>query len=201
MLMFLPFWFTKLSEYMKVVKIVMVQVLSLVKDERTFNNLSFTKSKFHNWLSIRFNFVFTCSPKTFTSSLIFLAMKPWHFGRRSTLDTRLITKEMQVFYFINVVFYLLLWGQICLWNICLLKMQVVEPIFLDTILNVGQVCKKTYSLQSKLCGCWGSLFQNWDLLVFMWVHNSSSTWVGCFQSSSSIPLEEIWVQSFLMFCV
>jgi hypothetical protein len=129
-LMFLPFWFTKLSEYMKVVKIAMVQVLRLVKDERTFNNLSFMKSKFHNWLSTHFNFVFTWSPKTFTWSLIFLTMKSWHFGRRSTLDTRLIAREMQVFYFIIVVFYLLyIWGQICIWNICLPKMQVAKPIF------------------------------------------------------------------------
>jgi hypothetical protein len=44
--MFLPFWFTKLSEYMKVVKVAMVQVLGLVKDERTFNNLSFMKVRF-----------------------------------------------------------------------------------------------------------------------------------------------------------
>jgi hypothetical protein len=47
---------------MKVVKIAMVQVLDLIKDERTFNNLSFMKSKFHNWLSTHFNFVFTCHP-------------------------------------------------------------------------------------------------------------------------------------------
>ncbi len=152
-LMFLPFWFTKLNEYMKVVKIAMMQVLDLVKDERTFNNLSFMKSKFHNWLSTHFNFVFTCSPKTFTWSLIFLTMKSWHFGRRSTLDTRLIAREMRVFYFIIVVFYLLyIWGQICIWNICLQKCKL-QNLFLHTILNVSQVCKKTYSLQSKLCGC------------------------------------------------
>jgi hypothetical protein len=90
--MFLPFWFSKLSEYMKVVKIAMVQVLGLVKDERTFNNFSFVKSKFHNWLNTHFNFVFPCSRKTFTSSLIFLTM---------------IAREMQIFYFIIVVFYLL----------------------------------------------------------------------------------------------
>ncbi len=36
----------KLSKYNKLAKIVMVQVLGTVEDERTFNNLSFMKNKF-----------------------------------------------------------------------------------------------------------------------------------------------------------
>jgi len=35
----------KLNEYNKLVDIAMVQVLGFVEDERTFNNLSFMKSK------------------------------------------------------------------------------------------------------------------------------------------------------------
>jgi hypothetical protein len=38
----------KLSEYMKVGKTTMVMVLGLVDNERTFNNLTFMKSKFCN---------------------------------------------------------------------------------------------------------------------------------------------------------
>jgi hypothetical protein len=38
----------KLSEYMTIVGIVMVQVLGLIADERTFNNLAFLKNKLHN---------------------------------------------------------------------------------------------------------------------------------------------------------
>jgi hypothetical protein len=33
----------------------MVQVLGLVEDERTFNNLAFTKSKLHNKLTTHLN--------------------------------------------------------------------------------------------------------------------------------------------------
>ncbi len=39
-----PFLVLKLNEYIKVVEI-MVQVLGLVEDERTFSNLAFMKSK------------------------------------------------------------------------------------------------------------------------------------------------------------
>jgi hypothetical protein len=38
----------KLSEYMTIIEIVMVQVLGLIADERTFNNLTFLKNKLHN---------------------------------------------------------------------------------------------------------------------------------------------------------
>jgi len=43
-----PFWVKKLNEYNKLVDIAMVQVLGFVEDERTFNNLSFMKSKLWN---------------------------------------------------------------------------------------------------------------------------------------------------------
>jgi hypothetical protein len=36
----------KINEYMEVAKIVMVQVLSLVENERTFSNLTCRKNKF-----------------------------------------------------------------------------------------------------------------------------------------------------------
>lgn len=38
----------KLSEYMTIAEIVMVQVLGLIAYERTFNNLAFLKNKLHN---------------------------------------------------------------------------------------------------------------------------------------------------------
>ncbi len=41
----------KLNEYMKVAEIAIVMVLGLVEDERTFNNLAFTKSKLCNRLT------------------------------------------------------------------------------------------------------------------------------------------------------
>jgi hypothetical protein len=40
-----PLLVLKLSESMEVVKITMVQVLGSLEDERTFNNLTFMKSK------------------------------------------------------------------------------------------------------------------------------------------------------------
>jgi hypothetical protein len=43
-----PLLVLKLSEYMKVTKIIMVQVLGSLEDEKTFNNLTFMKSKLCN---------------------------------------------------------------------------------------------------------------------------------------------------------
>ncbi len=43
-----PLLVLKLNEYMKIVKIIMVQVLGSVEDEITLNNLSFMKSKLYN---------------------------------------------------------------------------------------------------------------------------------------------------------
>jgi hypothetical protein len=45
---FSPLLVLKLIEYMIVVEIAMVQVLGLIVDERTFNNLTFFKRKLHN---------------------------------------------------------------------------------------------------------------------------------------------------------
>jgi len=45
---FSPFLVLKLNENMIVVEIAMVQVLGLIVDEKTFNNLVFLKSKLHN---------------------------------------------------------------------------------------------------------------------------------------------------------
>jgi hypothetical protein len=68
---FSPLLVLKLSEYMNVVEIVVLQVLGLIADERTFNNLTFLKSKLHNQLTTHFNLCCACSPKVFTMSLIF----------------------------------------------------------------------------------------------------------------------------------
>ncbi len=46
-----PLLVLKLSEYIKVVEIAMVQVLGLIEDERTFNNLVFMKSKMRTRLT------------------------------------------------------------------------------------------------------------------------------------------------------
>lgn len=46
-----PILVLKLNEYMKVAKIVMVQVLGLVEGEKTFSNLAFKKSKSYNRLT------------------------------------------------------------------------------------------------------------------------------------------------------
>jgi hypothetical protein len=58
---------------MEVAKIVMVQVLSLVENERTFNNLAFRKNKLHKLLATHLKL---CVCKTFTQSLISPTMKP-----------------------------------------------------------------------------------------------------------------------------
>jgi hypothetical protein len=48
-LQFAPLLVLKLSEYMEVVEVTMVQVLGLVEDGKTFNDLVFMKStKLHN---------------------------------------------------------------------------------------------------------------------------------------------------------
>jgi hypothetical protein len=45
---FFPILVHKLSKYMKIVKIVMVQMLGLVEDEKTFSKLFFMKNKMCN---------------------------------------------------------------------------------------------------------------------------------------------------------
>ncbi len=52
---FSPLLVLKLSEYIKVVEITIVQILGSVEDERTFSNLAFMKSKLHNKLTTHFN--------------------------------------------------------------------------------------------------------------------------------------------------
>ncbi len=52
---FSPLLVLKLSEYIKVVEIAMVQILGLVEDERTFDNLAFMKSKLCNRLTTHLN--------------------------------------------------------------------------------------------------------------------------------------------------
>jgi transcriptional antiterminator len=52
---FSPLLILKLSEYIKVVEIAMVQIFGLVEDERTFNNLAFMKNKLHNRLTTHLN--------------------------------------------------------------------------------------------------------------------------------------------------
>jgi hypothetical protein len=47
----------KMSIYMKLVKIAMVQVIGFIEDERCFNNLIFIKSKLCNWLTTHLNLV------------------------------------------------------------------------------------------------------------------------------------------------
>jgi hypothetical protein len=45
----------KLSKYIKVVEITMVQILGSIEDERTFSNLVFMKSKLHKKLTTHLN--------------------------------------------------------------------------------------------------------------------------------------------------
>jgi hypothetical protein len=51
----LPLLVLKLNEYLKVAKIVMVQVLGLIEDEKTFSNLAFMKNKLYNQLTPQFD--------------------------------------------------------------------------------------------------------------------------------------------------
>jgi hypothetical protein len=48
---FFPLLVLKLSGYIKVVEIAMVQILGSIEDEKTLNNLTFMKSKLHNRLT------------------------------------------------------------------------------------------------------------------------------------------------------
>jgi hypothetical protein len=48
---FSPLLVLKLSEYIKVVEITMVQIMGSVEDERTFSHLAFMKSKLHKKLT------------------------------------------------------------------------------------------------------------------------------------------------------
>ncbi len=45
----------KLNEYIKVVRIAMVQILGSIEDEKTCNNLVFMKSKLYNQLTTHLN--------------------------------------------------------------------------------------------------------------------------------------------------
>lgn len=59
----LPLLVLKLNEYMKVAKIVMVQVLGSVEDEKTLSNLAFMKSKLYNQLTPQFDVCAHVHPK------------------------------------------------------------------------------------------------------------------------------------------
>ncbi len=50
-----PLLVLKLSEYIKVLEITMLQVLGLIEDEKTFSNLVFKKSKLHKGLTTHSN--------------------------------------------------------------------------------------------------------------------------------------------------
>ncbi len=52
---YFPLLIQKLNEYIKVVKIVMVQILGSLEDEKTFNKLVFMKSKLYNQLTTHLN--------------------------------------------------------------------------------------------------------------------------------------------------
>jgi hypothetical protein len=52
---FSPLLVLKLSEYIKVVEIPMVQNLGSIENERTFNNLTFMKNKLCNGLTTHLN--------------------------------------------------------------------------------------------------------------------------------------------------
>jgi hypothetical protein len=43
--------FHNISKYVKLVKIVIIQVVGLVEDGWVFNNLNFIKFRFYNWLT------------------------------------------------------------------------------------------------------------------------------------------------------
>lgn len=45
---------TRHSKYMKVVELVVMKIMGFVKNERTFNNLTFTKIRLHNMLCENF---------------------------------------------------------------------------------------------------------------------------------------------------
>jgi len=76
------------SEYVKLTKIAMIQVLGSVEDEQVFNNLDFIKTKIHNWLinNLASLCVFTCLGNQFLQCIIFLMMKLWGFDNQRNVD-------------------------------------------------------------------------------------------------------------------
>ncbi len=62
----------KLNKYMKVIKIVMVQVLGLVEGERTFNNLTCMLSKLRNQLTTHFYLCVQMFIQLFLNAINFL---------------------------------------------------------------------------------------------------------------------------------
>jgi hypothetical protein len=67
-----PFLVLKLSEYIKVVEITMMQVLGLIEDEKTFNNLFFKKSKLHKGLNTHFDLCVRMFTQNFNNANNFL---------------------------------------------------------------------------------------------------------------------------------
>jgi hypothetical protein len=60
---------------MKVVKITMVQMLGLVEDEKTFNNLFFMKNELHNQLTTHFDLCVCMFTQNF-NAIIDFTVKP-----------------------------------------------------------------------------------------------------------------------------
>jgi hypothetical protein len=71
----------RLNEYLKVADKTMVQVLGLVEDKRTFNNLAFMISKLCNQLTTYFN-LFT---RNFYVIFNFYMVQPLQHGKKFTL--------------------------------------------------------------------------------------------------------------------
>jgi hypothetical protein len=82
----------KLREYVKVVEIAMVQVLGLVQDEMTFNNLAFMKSKLGNIITTHLNLCVRMFTQNFYNVSNFHMMQPLQNGKKSALDTMQIVK-------------------------------------------------------------------------------------------------------------
>jgi hypothetical protein len=55
----------QLSEYLKLVEIVMMSMLRFTKDEWTFSTLAFMRNKLHNWLGSIWMQLFACLHKSF----------------------------------------------------------------------------------------------------------------------------------------
>ncbi len=92
-----PLLVLKLSEYIKVDEIIMLQVLGLVEDEKTFNNLPFMKSKLHNKLTTHLDLCVHLFTQIFYNVNNFSYDATLQHGRKFALNTTQIVRFFFLF--------------------------------------------------------------------------------------------------------
>jgi hypothetical protein len=183
----------KLREYVKVAEIAMVQVLGLVEDERTFNNLAFMKSKLGNIITTHLNLCVRMFTQNFYNVSNFHMMQPLQNGKKSALDTMQIVR---FFSFQPLLASCKLRVQRLLWKYLYMFFQKSKYDSCMRFVDVGESCNSRHEDYpvSKLCGCWVGCLKVGIFLLNVYVGAKLLYYMRrTFQGQGSIPLYEMFM--------